>query len=77
MAEKNRTISVPPHLYDLLNSVAMHAAVDVGRRLVTHQIITAALMVARDHHPEFQAYVTNPPTPDEITAMAVIGRRTP
>ena len=39
---------------EMIEGVALHAGPDVGRRLALHEVIGAALAVAKEHHPDLK-----------------------
>lgn len=51
----HKTVSLPEPTYDLLCGVALHAGPDIGRRVALHEVVTAALVVARYHHDDLAA----------------------
>lgn len=54
------SISVPNGIHALLSRVALNAGPDIGRRLALHEVLSAALAVAANHHAELTHFLANP-----------------
>ena len=62
-----RTIHVPPYLADVIEKICINAAQDLGRRVVPHEIVAAALLTAHQNGDDFHANTADP----ALTAAAL------
>lgn len=52
MPQSHRTITVPESLHVAITRTAIQLGAQLGRRVPLHEVISAAIIVARDHTDE-------------------------
>lgn len=71
----NSTIYVPIWLREILNQVSFNASAELGKRVMPHQVIAAALLTAQANHGEFYNAVKDPAvTAESLTALSAATR---